>query len=403
MSVSGMARGMARALAGLAMLAVATSAVAAPSGPPVRIGMTLALTGPLAQTALRHKIAAEIFVERLNQENGLVGRPVELIVLDDQSKPDVTRRLYEKLITEDKVDLVMGPYGTSAILAAMDVAQRHQKMLIHSSFAMPHLATYAMQIPVLPLGPEPNHTIPSTVFEVLGATSSPPKTVAIVTSTFPPAQFLSSGARDLAPQKGVKVVLYLEYEPGAGDFGAIAARVKDASPDLLWVGSPGLDCIRLLAALRNLGYMPGRQLYLFPPPGPLAKALDGNLALSITDFEEHPPFTSGPTATRFVNQFRERATSAGLPYVKVGAEAATEYAAWQVLTAAATATKSLDDKVLTQWLRQNTVSTVLGRLRFDGPNNYGDDLMRLGQVQGGNWIVVWPKDFKDPGARLLPP
>src|SRR6266540_6963612 len=125
------------ALAGLVLFAIAATAVAAPSGPPIRIGGTLALTGPLAATALLHKITGEIYVEELNRGNGLLGRPVEWVLLDDQSKPEVTRSLYERLITVDKVDLLMGPYATGAIIAAMGVAQRYQKILIHHSFGMP--------------------------------------------------------------------------------------------------------------------------------------------------------------------------------------------------------------------------------------------------------------------------
>src|SRR5881396_3608932 len=118
------------------------TSAAAPSGPPIRIGGTLALTGPLAATALLHKITAEIYVEELNRGNGLLGRPVEWVLLDDQSKPEVTRSLYEKLITVDKVDLIIGPYATSGILAGMGVAQRYQKLYVHHSFGMPHLAKY---------------------------------------------------------------------------------------------------------------------------------------------------------------------------------------------------------------------------------------------------------------------
>src|SRR5438309_9426148 len=113
------------------VVAFVLGAAAAPSGPPVRIGGTLALTGPLAATALLHKIAGEIYIDEMNRGNGLLGRPVEWILLDDQSKAEVTRSLYERLITVDKVDLLMGPYATNAILAAMAVAQRYQKMLIH--------------------------------------------------------------------------------------------------------------------------------------------------------------------------------------------------------------------------------------------------------------------------------
>ncbi len=74
-----------------------------------------------------------------------------------------------------------------------------------------------------------------------------------------------------------------------------------------------------------------------------------------------------------------------------------------VLEAAVTATKSLDDKVLGQWLKKNRVDTIIGRVRFDGPNNYGDDLSKIKQVQDGKWVVVWPKEWAAPGARLLGP
>src|SRR5437016_11994871 len=194
------------------VVAFVLGAAAAPSGPPIKIGGTLALTGPLAATALLHKITAEIYVEELNRGQGLLGRPVEWILLDDQSKAEVTRSLYEKLITVDKVDLLMGPYATGGIIAAMGVAQRYQKMLIHHSFGMPHLAKYDMHFPAAPFGPEPNRTVPGILFDALAATANPPKTVAIVTSKFPSAQFQSSGARDVAAQRGLKVALYLRSE-----------------------------------------------------------------------------------------------------------------------------------------------------------------------------------------------
>jgi ABC-type branched-subunit amino acid transport system substrate-binding protein len=390
-------------LAWLLVVAFAGTVVAAPSGPPIRIGGTLALTGPLAPTALLHKIAGEIYVEELNRSNGLLGRPVEWVLLDDQSKPDVTRSLYEKLITVDKVDLLMGPYATSGILAAMGVAQRYQKVFVHHSFGMPHLAKYEMHFPTAAFGIEPNVTLPTTVYNALAATANPPKTVAIVTSKFPSAQFQSAGARDVADKRGLKVVLYLEYEFGNRDWGALAARVKDAKPDFLWIGSLGLDSNQLMEAMKKLDYTPPRHFHLFPAPGPLALAPEGKLALSSTVFEEHPPFTSNPGAAKLIPLYRERATKANVPYPYLDTQAAGSFAAWQVLEAAVTATKSLDDKALGQWLRTNRVDTVIGKLRFDGPNNYGDDLFKVKQVHEGKWVVVWPRDFAAPGARLLPP
>ena len=109
----------------------------AQAGAPIRIGSTLALTGPLSATAQVHKIVGEIYVEQLNKRGGLLGRPVEWIVKDDQSKPDLARTLYEQLVTADKVDLLMGPYATGAILSAMGVAQRYNKVLVHHTLGMP--------------------------------------------------------------------------------------------------------------------------------------------------------------------------------------------------------------------------------------------------------------------------
>jgi branched-chain amino acid transport system substrate-binding protein len=391
------------AIAALALLTLTVAASAAPSGTPVRIGGTLALTGPLGPTALLHKIAGEVYVDELNRGNGLLGRPVEWVLLDDQSKPELARSLYEKLITVDKVDLIIGPYATSAILAAMPVAQRYQKVYVHHSFGMPHLAKYEMHFPTAAFGPEPNRTLPTTVFDALAATSNPPKTVAILTSKFPSAQFQSSGAKEVAEKRGLKVALYLEYEFGTRDWGALAARVKDANPDFLWLGALGLDGNQLLEAMKKLDYTPPRHFHLFPAPGPMVAAPDAKLALASTVFEEHPPFMNNPGAAKLIPLFRDRAAKANVPYAHVDTQVAGSLAAWQVLEAAVNATKSLDDKVLAQWIKRNRVDTIIGKLRFDGPNNYGDDLFKVKQVQDGKWVVVWPREFAAPGARLLPP
>ncbi len=384
-------------------LALPISGWAAPVGPPVKVGSTLALTGPLAATALVHKIVGEIAVEQLNRKNGLLGRPVEWVLLDDQSKPDLARTLYEKLITVDKVDLLIGPYATGAILSAMGVAQRYDKLLVHHTFGIPHLAKYERQFPTWAMGPEPGRTVPTLLYDALAASSKPPKTIAIVTDKFPSVHFMSTGAREVAQKRGLTEALYLEFEFGTKDFGPIAARIKDANPDFLWVGAIGLDGNMILEALRKIDYAPRSHFYLYPAPGPLAKAPEGKNALSTTIFEEHPPFTDNPAAGELVKLFHERAAKAGLPYQAVDVQGAASYAAWQLLEAAVTATKGLDDKALAQWLRTNRVDTIVGKVRFDGPNNYGDDLSKVKQVQEGRWVVVWPKEYAAPGAQLIVP
>ena len=81
-------------------------------------------------------------------------------------------------------------------------------------------------------------------------------------------------------------------------------------------------------------------------------------------------------------------------------QACASYTAWQILEAGVTATKSLDDKAIGAWLKANKVDTIQGKLHFTGTGNYGDDLMRIKQVQGGKWTVVWPSSFAVGGTKL---
>jgi len=390
-----------RVARGVAALVIFVAAGAFAQGqPPIRIGSTLALTGPLAATSLVHKVVGEIYVEQLNRRGGLLGRPVEWIVRDDQSKPDLARTLYEQLITVDKVDLLMGPYATGAILSAMGVAQRYNKVLVHHTFGIPAQAKYDMQFPAWSLGPTPEVSVPNTVFDALAASPAPPKTIAVVTSKFPSVHFMSLGARDVAKKRGLNEVLFLEWDFGNLDYGPIAARIKDANPDFLWVGAIGLEGNQLLEAMSKIGYTPKEHFYMYPAPGPMSKSALARNALSMTVFEEHPPFTSAPGAKEFIELYHARAAKAGIPDTAVEVQAAASYTAWQILEAGVRATNSLDDKAIAAWLKANRVDTIQGRLRFDGPTNYGDDLMRIKQVQNGKWVVVWPKESAPPGVTL---
>lgn len=390
-------------LAGVASLAVIGAGRAAPSGKPVRVGSTLSLTGPLGQTALIHKIAGEIAVEMINKRNGLLGRPVEWVLLDDQSKPEVTRSLYEKLITVDKVDLIQGPYATAPILAGMGVAQRHRKLYVQSSMGIPKNLTYDMAFPATPFGPEPNKSYPKVVLDAMASTKTPPKSITVLTSKFPSAQFMAEGTRDEAKARGLNVALYLEYEFGTRDFGAIAARVKDANADFLWVGSLGLDSNLLLEALKKLDYVPKRHFHLYPAPGPLALAPDGEGALCSTFLEPAPPFTNRKDVPELAAMYKERATKANVPYSELDAQGAGMYTQWQILEQGVNGAKSLEDKQIAAWLKKNVVTTVYGPTKFDGRYNHGAPAQLIRQVQNKEWKVVWPKEFAAPGVKLIGP
>lgn len=385
--------------AGMLVAGAAGKLQAAASGQPIRVGSTLALTGPLAQTAMIYKIVGEYYVEMLNNANGMLGRPVEWVLYDDQSKPDVARSLYEKLLAVDKVDLIMGPYATGGILAAVGVAQRHNKLFIQSSLGMPHLVPYEMAFPATPFGPEPNLTYPAKVLDMMATAPNPPKTVTILTSKFPSAQYWSAGAKQVAEARGLKVPLYLEYEFGNRDFSAIAARVKEANADFLWVGALGLEGNQLLEAMKKLDYLPKRHFYLFPAPGPMAVAAEANNAFAQGNAEEHEPFTKNPVFAAFAKEFNIRATKAGLPNPRIDGQAVVAYIAWELLTKAAEATKSIDDKKMAAWLRSNTMDTIIWPMRFDGKFNHGEDQQTVRQLQDGKWVVVWPSQFSPPGVK----
>ena len=255
-----------------------------PSGDPIVIGSTLALTGPLAPTAAIHQVAGELFVERLNDSGGLLGRPVEWRVLDDESVADQAASLYERLITEDGVDLIMGPYGTGAIAAAMQVADRYDYVFPQHTGSLTYAFDYQCQFPAWPTGRYPNITNPELVFDALESTGNPPETIAFVINQFPGSMFVAygypdsgdpqdaRGAKEIAEERGYEVVLDVQYPLTIDDWGPIAAQVRDADPDFVYLGALGVDGPNLLAAMDALDYRPAGIFMQWPAPGPVLGA-----------------------------------------------------------------------------------------------------------------------------------
>ncbi len=386
---------------GSSLLLTSTSTWLHAQTKPIRVGSTLSLTGPLAGTAVMHKIAGDIFIEQLNKRGGLLGRPVEWVVKDDQSKPDLARTLYEQLISGDNVDLLMGPYATANSLAAMGVAQRNGKVLITNSFGIPSLAKYDMHFPAYVMGIDPGTTVPNTLLDALAAGGAKPQSVAIVTSKFPSVVFLSVGAREVFKKRGLREALWLEWEFGNRDFGPIASRLKEANADAVWIGSIGAESIQLLEAMNKIDYKPKIHFHVYPTPGPLAQSPLAANALTLTTFEQHPPFTNNPVYAEAIKMYNERAAKANLPDTVFELQAANAFTGWQFLEAGVKGAGSLEDAKIAAWLKENRVDTIIGKVRFDGPNNYGDDLNRIKQLQGGKWVVIHPKDVALPGSKLL--
>jgi len=273
-------------------------------------------------------------------------------------------------------------------------------VLVTNSFGIPSLAKYDMHFSGYVMGSDPGTTVPTTLMDSLTAGGQSPKTVAMVTSKFPSVVFMSHGAREVFKKRGLQEKLWLEWEFGNKEYGPIAARLKEANADLVWIGSIGPESIQLLEAMNKIDYRPKLQFHLYPTPGPLAQSPLATNVLTVTTFEQHAPFTNQPGVGEIIKIYNERAGKAGLPDTAFELQAANAVTGWQILEAGIKGANSLEDRKIADWLKANKVDTVVGKLRFDGPNNYGDDLNRIKQLQNGKWVVIHPKDVAMPGSRL---
>lgn len=385
-----------------------TEPMAEPSGDPIVIGSTLSLTGGLSATAQIHKIAGDLFVERLNENGGLLGRPVEWVVLDDESTPDRSAALYERLITEDGVDLIIGPYGTGNITAAMQVAERYGYVFPQHTGSLTYAFTYGCQFPAWPTGRHPNITNPNLVFDALESSGVELDTVAFVINQFPGTMFIAYGEPDtdeggavkIAEERGYDVVLDITFPLGTSDWAPIAAQVRDADPDFVYMGAIGVDGPNLIAAMDALDYRPPNMFFQWPAPGPLLGAgADG--ALSVTAFEPHPPFTDDPENAAIAQAFSDAAAAAGLPYTAFETQASASWAAWQILVEGVEGAGTLDNAEVCDYLVNNPIQTVFGTVDFDpDQQNYYGDISYIKQIQDGDWWVVYPDDAAAPGRSI---
>src|ERR1700719_72513 len=123
----------ARAVALIAIGALIISNVAptmATAADPIRIGMSMALTGGVAPIGKQVLTALQIWRDDVNAKGGLLGRPVELVFYDDQSNPANVPQLFTKLIEVDKVDLFIGPYATNMVAPAIPVLMQYKKTTV---------------------------------------------------------------------------------------------------------------------------------------------------------------------------------------------------------------------------------------------------------------------------------
>jgi branched-chain amino acid transport system substrate-binding protein len=360
----------------------------APSGEPIVVGSTLSLTGVFGATGVIHQVAGELFVDRLNASGGLLGRPVEWTVLDDESDQAQVSNLYERLISQDQVDLIIGPYATPNILSAVAVAERHGYTMPQHTAVLAPLLSYDCQFPGWSIGPTPNE-YGSTDFITRGL----------------PDDDADPGMLTIAEERGYEVV-DIAYPPGTTDWAPIATQIRDEAPDLLVNNGLGVDPVGLIEAMEQLDYQPPMMFSLFPAPGPplgLGDLSNGLLSVSIFEPNEATMDQYPPEAAEIVAEFSERAAAADIPYTVFETQAAASWNAWEILTQGVEAAGDLDQQAICDALHENGAETTFsGALEFDPEvNNFWPSNQGIKQIQGSDWVMVWPEERA--AAAVQPP
>ena len=210
------------AAAMLAACLVLAAPASAQSGEPIKIGYSMALTGGLGPNGQSALLAQKIWEEDVNAKGGLLGRPVKLIYYDDQTNPSTVPGIYTKLIDVDKVDLIIGGYGTNMLAPAMPVVMQKNKVFIGLlGLGVNTEFNYPRYFVMIPSGPDPKPSFTKGFIELAMKQNPKPTTVAIVAADAEFAVNASDGARDNAKAAGLNVVYDKRYPPNTTDFAPI--------------------------------------------------------------------------------------------------------------------------------------------------------------------------------------
>jgi branched-chain amino acid transport system substrate-binding protein len=391
-------------------------AASAQSGNPIRIGMSLALTGAGAAPSKVINTSLEIWKDDVNAKGGLLGRPVELVIYDDQSTPANVPNIYTKLITVDKVDLLLGPYGTNFVAPALPTIIQNKKLTISfTAIGINDKFHYDKYFSMVSTGPEGVNAFSIGFFNLAVAQKPKPETVAILAADAEFAQSAAQGAREEIKKHGLKLVYDKSYPPSTTDFGPVVRAVQATNPDIVYIGAYPPDNVGIIRAANEIGLSPkmmgGAMIGMLVTPikvqlGPLANGL-------ITG--ENFSAAAAPSITGssdFLKRYSAKASAAGIDPLGF-AWGPFAYGAGQVLAQAVTETKSLDHDKLAEYLHKASFKTVAGSFSFAKDGEWSKSRMDWTQVQnaqpsnldqfreGKVQPIVWPPESKT-GTLIYP-
>jgi branched-chain amino acid transport system substrate-binding protein len=368
----------------------------------IRIGYSLSLTGPLAANGQTARLAHEIWQEDVNAKGGLLGRPIELVCVDDRTNSASVADIYRKLLTEDKIDLLIGGYGNNSISPAMPVAMENHKFFVGlMGLGVNNSLAYDRFFAMIPTGPDPNTALTAGFFDAASRQDPTPRTVAILAADADFTKNPIAGARANASNHRLDVVSETKYSLATQDFSAILEEVGHAHPDILFLCSYLNDSVGLVRALAKSDLNPvlvgGAMI------GPQSTAVQSQLGPALNGMVNYEywlptPTMNFPGVSRLIATYQQRAK--GTPADALGYYVAPfAYAQLQVIEQAIRATGGVDDATLAEYTRTATFPTVVGDVKFGRLGEWATP--RVLTVQFRNIDSSKISEFAKPDARVV--
>ncbi|MBI5318695.1 amino acid ABC transporter substrate-binding protein [Bradyrhizobium sp.] len=374
---------------------------------PIRIGMSMPQTGGLAGGGKPSLLGIEIWRDDVNAKGGLLGRKVELVVYDDKSSASETPAIYSKLIDVDKVDLLFAPYATVPTAPIMPMVKQRGLLLIGNfSFQVNSKVGHDMWFNNAPWGPPDSW---ATSFLDIGQKAGG-KSVALLTADQEFAQNLVKTTREVAAKRNMPVVFDQAYPPNTVEFSSIIRALKAAKPDIVYVASYPPDSAGILRAVNEIGV--GDNVKIFGGGmvglqfGSVMENL-GSLLNGVVNYNSWLPEKSMyyDGTKEFFEKYTKRAVEAKVDPLGYYL-APFGYASGQLVEQAINATKSLDQKGLAKYLRENTHKTIVGPIAFSADGERKESAVLQAQFRGvadknieqfrtsGKQVILFPESLK---------
>jgi len=372
----------------------------AQEAPPIRIGMSMPQTGGLAGGGKASLLGIEIWRDDVNAKGGLLGRKVELVVYDDKSSASETPALYAKLLDVDKVDLLFAPYATVPTAPIMPlVKQRGLLLMGNFSFQVNSKVHHDMWFNNAPWGPADSW---ARGFLMLGQKAGG-KTMALLSADQEFAQNLATTARDVAKKLDIPIVFDQAYPPSTAEFSSIIRALNAAKPDIIFVASYPPDSAAILKAVNEIGVGDNVKIFGGAMVGLQFAAVMQNLGSLLNGVVNYNTWLPEPSMNfdgtkEFFEKYTKRAVEAkvdplGFYLAPYG------YAMGQMIEEAVNATKSLDQKALAKFIRENTHKTIVGSITYAEDGEWKESSTLEAQFRG-----IKDKDieqFRSPGKQVI--